>query len=69
MKLGVLEEKTQEEIPPLVLCAGTGTAALQTAAEPKGTRRNSAGHGKRSHTKHGKWYQGENEGFNFLKKI
>lgn len=35
-----------------------GTAALQTAAESKGTRINSAGHGKRSIIKHVKWQQG-----------
>lgn len=29
MKLGVLEAKAQEEMPPLVLCAGTGPSKQQ----------------------------------------
>lgn len=75
MKLGVLEEKAQEEMSPLVLCAGTGhsrdsdpTNSSRVKRQKNKHRINSAGHGKRSLSKHAKWYQGENEGVGKNKK-
>lgn len=64
MKLGVLEEKAQEEVPPLVLCAGTvhnGDSGSTISNRVK-RHKNKLSWVWKNLTKHIKRYQGENEG-------
>lgn len=64
MKLGVLEEKAQEEVPPLVLCAGTGhnEDSGSTTSNRVKRHKNKLSWVWKNLTKHIKQYQGENEG-------